>query len=100
MSLEKHVNRLLNLKINEHLLVGNGQTGIYANRRWIDENSKRVVIYYYDAPYDPNSRELPNFIRVKGIDLEIEYWQDQRPTIANAEEKMQMYERAKKKKSP
>lgn len=98
MSLEKHINRILKLGVSEPIKITESQTGIYANRKWVDEYSKRIVIYYYDSEHNINSRELPNPIIVKGREFQIEYWRDEKPKIATEQEKKEMYERAKKKK--
>ncbi|GIU69260.1 MAG: hypothetical protein KatS3mg002_0496 [Candidatus Woesearchaeota archaeon] len=98
MSLEKHINKILDLKINEPIKISDTQTGIYANKKWVDEISKRVIVYYYDSEYRPDSRKLPDFIRVKGREFDIEYWREERPRIATEQEKKEMYERVKKKK--
>lgn len=99
MSLEKHISRELNLKVGEHLDIGNGQTGIYANHKWFDEKSNRVIIYYHDAPHDANSRNIGDFIKVAGKTFEIEYWKEQRHVLATEQEKKAMYENARKKRS-
>lgn len=96
-NLQKHINRELNLSVNQELDIGAGQTGIYANRNWIDIKNNRVIIYYFETKYNPAARKLNDLIRVKGIDFEIEYWKDQRPRIISEEEKREMYEKVRKK---
>ncbi|MEM4637556.1 MAG: hypothetical protein QXK76_00850 [Candidatus Woesearchaeota archaeon] len=98
MSLEKHINRILNLKVSEHIYVTEKETGVYANKKWVDEAGKRIILYYYDAVFDPEARKLPDTIKVKGKEFEIEYWKDQRPRIATPEELKELYERVKPKK--
>ncbi len=86
-NLQKHINKELNLSVSQELDVGAGQTGIYANKKWIDTKDNRVIIYYFETGYNPAARKLNDFIKVKGIDFEIEYWKEQRPVLATESEK-------------
>ncbi len=101
MSLEKHISRELNLKVNEHLDIGNGQTGVYANHKWFDEKSNRVIIYYHDVPLGFKSNDAPrhigDFIKVMGKTFEIEYWKEQKHEIATSWQQREMYDKARKK---
>lgn len=98
-NLQKHINKKLNLAVNQELDVGAGQTGIYANKKWIDMKDNRVIIYYFETGYNPAARRLNDFIRVKGTDFEIEYWKEQRPRIIGEDEKREMYAGVRQKKS-
>lgn len=98
-NLQKHINKELNLAVSQELDVGAGQTGIYANKKWIDIKDNRVIVYYFETGYNPDAKKLKDFIKVKGITFEIEYWKEQRPKIVDEYEKREMYERARQKKN-
>jgi hypothetical protein len=104
MGLDTYVNKALNINVSNRLDVGNGQIGIYANRRRIDEKENRIIIYYYDELYGLDSKNLEkpkdysDFIKVKGRIFEIEYCKEQRPKIATAQEQKEMYDKVRKKK--
>lgn len=94
-NLQKHINKELNLAVSQELYVGAGQTGIYANKKWIDIKGNRVILYYFETGYNPDVEKLKDLIKVKGMAFKIEYWKEQRPVIATSLEQREMYERVR-----